>query len=135
MRKCALLLFLLATLLFSSLSFAQVDKVLHTSAGFGITITVSSITNKPTLGLMAGIGAGIGKELWDRNRPGHDASVRDALATAAGSGGAFVLWKYVLARKHRPTVAAVPQQTPASDRGSLPNAPSSIPVARGGGGT
>lgn len=133
MRKCTLLLFLCATLLFSSLSFAQMDKVLHTSAGFGITITVSSITNKPTLGLMAGIGAGIGKELWDRNRPGHDASVRDALATAAGSGGAFVLYKYVLARKRRPTVAAVPQQAPASQ--TTPPDAASTAVARAGGGS
>jgi hypothetical protein len=131
MRKCGLLLFLCATLLFSSPLFAQMDKALHSSAGFGITITVSSITQRPTLGLMAGIGAGIGKELWDRNRPGHDASVRDALATAAGSGGAFMLYKYVLARKHRPTIAAVPQQPSASEK--APDAASSAAAARAGG--
>lgn len=97
----------------STLSYAQMDKVLHTSAGFGITITIASATEKPKLGLVAGIGAGLGKELWDSTQPKHDASARDFLATAGGSASAYVLWKYVLNR-HRPAKvakASAPSQT------------------------
>jgi hypothetical protein len=131
MRKPASLLFLLATLLFSTLSFAQRDKVFHSSAGFGITLGISSVTHRPTIGFLAGVGAGIGKELWDRGRPGHEASVKDALATAAGSGGAYVLWKYAIQRKRRPTVAAVP--APATSTESPQAKPGAVPAAAGGG--
>jgi uncharacterized protein YfiM (DUF2279 family) len=99
-------------LLFSTLAYGQRDKMYHSGAGFGITLSISAVTHHPTLGLVAGVGAGIGKELWDSQRRGHEASAKDALATAAGSASAFVLWKYALARK-KPTIAAVtpPQQT------------------------
>ena len=83
----------------SSLCSAQMDKAMHTSAGFGITITVTTATNKPKLGLIAGLGAGIAKEAWDSTQRGHQASARDFFATAAGSGAAFALWKLVLNRK------------------------------------
>jgi uncharacterized protein YfiM (DUF2279 family) len=110
----------------STLSYAQMDKVLHTSAGFGITITITSATEKPKLGLLAGIGAGLGKELWDSTQPKHDASARDFLATAGGSASAYVLWRFVLNRHRTPKVAkaSVPTQpTPAEVRAPAQAAP------------
>ena len=105
MKKLSLCIVLL---LFSTLAYGQRDKVYHSTAGFGITLSISAATHRPTLGLFAGIGAGVAKELWDAQHPRtHQASVADALATAAGSASAFVLWKYALARK-RPKIAAVP---------------------------
>jgi hypothetical protein len=133
MRKLASLLLLLATLLFSTLSFAQKDKMYHSTAGFGITLAFSSITHRPTLGLLAGVGAGVGKELWDHGRRGHEASVNDALATAAGSGGAYLLWKYALARKRRPTVAVLPSSPETSQSTAPSNKPSAGAAAAGGG--
>jgi uncharacterized protein YfiM (DUF2279 family) len=107
-------------LVWSSLCSAQMDKAMHTSAGFGITITVTTATNKPKLGLIAGIGAGIAKEAWDSTQRGHQASMRDFAATAAGSGAAFALWKLVLNRKPPVKIAkssepGVKPGTPAAD--------------------
>jgi hypothetical protein len=109
------LLVCIVFLLFSTLAYGQRDKVYHSTAGFGITLSFSAATHRPTLGLFAGIGAGVAKELWDAQHPrSHQASVADALATAAGSASAFVLWKYALARK-RPKIAAVPQRDPSAE--------------------
>jgi hypothetical protein len=110
----------------STLSYAQMDKVLHTSAGFGITITFASATEKPKLGLLVGIGAGLGKELWDSTQPKHDASARDFLATAGGSASAYVLWRYVLNR-HRPAkvAKASPPTQPTRAELKMPAQPAS----------
>jgi uncharacterized protein YfiM (DUF2279 family) len=114
MKKLVFLLFVLAVL-DPIRSSAQMDKALHTSAGFGITITVSAATNKPKLGLLTGIGAGIGKELWDAQRVHHQASARDFYATAAGSSAAYIVWKYALNRRRRPQIAMAPApQEPAA---------------------
>ena len=114
----------------STLSYAQMDKVLHTSAGFGITITFASATEKPKLGLLVGIGAGLGKELWDSTQPKHDASARDFLATAGGSASAYVLWKYVLNRHPRTKVAkaSAPGQPTASEVKAPPQPVSTTPA-------
>lgn len=114
------LLVCIVLLLFSTLAYGQRDKAYHSTAGFGITLSFSAITHKPTLGLVAGIGAGVAKELWDAQHPRtHEASVADALATTAGSVGAFVLYKYAFARK-RPKIAALPQQEQKTDTASPP---------------
>jgi hypothetical protein len=118
-------------LLFSTLAFGQRDKVYHTTAGFGITLGFSAATHHPTLGLIAGVGAGVAKELWDSQHPHHDASARDALATAAGAGSAFVLWKYAIARK-RPTIAAVPTSSQAEKKPD--GTPGALVMAQGAGG-
>jgi len=123
------LLVCIVLLLFSTLAYGQRDKAYHGAAGFGITLGFSSITHKPTLGLVAGIGAGVAKELWDAQHPRtHQASVADALATTAGSVSAFVLWKYAIARK-RPKIAAVPQQDQKTGTASPP-----VAVSAGAGG-
>jgi uncharacterized protein YfiM (DUF2279 family) len=114
-------------LLFSTLAYGQRDKMYHSGAGFGITLSVSAVTHHPTLGLVAGIGAGVGKELWDSQRRGHDASAKDALATVAGSASAFVLWKYALARK-KPAIAAVTSPQLTSEK----SPPSQAASAAGG---
>ena len=118
-------------LLFSTLAYGQRDKVYHTTAGFVITLGFSAATHRPTLGLIAGIGAGVAKELWDSQHPPHEASVKDALATAAGAGSAFVLWKYALARK-KPTIAAVP--TPTQSETKPGSTPTALVMAQGAGG-
>jgi hypothetical protein len=107
---------------------------MHVGAGFGITLTVSSFTNKPTIGLAAGIGAGIGKEIWDSQHRGHDASVRDALATAGGSAGAWALYKFVFFRKH-PQVASTQQspQTATDTKPQTTSPPATVAVAKGAG--
>jgi uncharacterized protein YfiM (DUF2279 family) len=112
-KKHLFILLSLIALFVPSLCVAQMDKALHTSAGFGITITVAAATNKPKLGLLAGLGAGAGKELWDSTQRGHQASARDAIATAIGSGSAYALWKLVLNR-HRP-VKIADDSTPPAD--------------------
>ena len=101
-----------------SMCAAQMDKALHTSAGFGITISVTALSNKPKIGLLAGLSAGVGKELWDARQRGHDASARDCFATAAGSVSAFALWKLVVDR-HRPVkIATAPTaDTPGATAG------------------
>jgi uncharacterized protein YfiM (DUF2279 family) len=103
-------------LVWSSLCSAQMDKAIHTSAGFGITITVTTATNKPKLGLIAGLGAGIAKEAWDSTQRGHQASMRDFVATAAGSGAAFALWKLVLNRKPPVKIAKTSEPVPTVAR-------------------
>jgi uncharacterized protein YfiM (DUF2279 family) len=115
------------TLLLPSLCAAQMDKALHAGAGFGITITVSAATNKPKIGLLAGIGAGVGKELWDANRPGHTASANDCLAAVGASAGAYALWKYVLNR-HRPVKIAVadPAEHPVTPVPAAPSVGSAV---------
>lgn len=137
MRKLALFLFVLAVLSPTPLR-AQMDKALHTSAGFGITITVSAATNKPKLGFVAGIGAGVGKELWDSQRANHQASFRDCFATVAGSSAAYVLYKYALNRPRRPQIATAPpapEQAPPSAAATATTTPSSTPPATQAGGT
>ena len=105
MKRNLFLSILLLTLFLPALSWAQMDKALHTSAGFGITFTVAAASNKPKVGLLAGLGAGIGKELWDSTQPKHTAPANDFFATAVGSASAYVLYRYVFNR-HRPVKIA-----------------------------
>jgi uncharacterized protein YfiM (DUF2279 family) len=135
-------------LVWSSLCSAQMDKAMHTSAGFGITITVTTATNKPKLGLIAGLGAGIAKEAWDSSQRGHQASMRDFAATAVGSGAALALWKLVLNRKPPVKIATTSEPVPTiahtktADRAVVDPAPdtrapahdgSAAPAVPGGG--
>lgn len=107
MKRNLFVAVLLLTIFLPALSWAQMDKALHTSAGFGITFSVAAASNKPKVGLLIGLGAGLGKELWDSTQPKHTASANDFFATAAGSASAYVLYRYVFNR-HRPVkVAAV----------------------------
>lgn len=105
MKRHLFLAVTLIAVLLPSMAWAQMDKALHTSAGFGITFSVAAASNKPKLGLLAGLGAGAGKELWDSTQRNHTASARDAFATAAGSASAYVLYRYVFNR-HRPVKVA-----------------------------
>jgi hypothetical protein len=141
-KKYSILIIVAVLLLIPSLVEAQMDKAMHASAGFGITISVTAATGKPKVGLLAGIGAGIAKEAWDSTRRGHTASLNDFLATAVASGGAFALWKLALNRKPPVKIArAVDLPSPASsaENGGYATSTPAVPesasatIAPGGG--
>ena len=120
---------ILLMLLMPTFCAAQVDKALHVTAGFGITISLASATHRPTLGFLAGVGAGVGKELWDSTQRGHDASAKDCLATVAGSGAAYGLWKLVLERKRPVKIASTnPPATTTASGTQAPPTTSVVPV-------
>ena len=60
------------------------DKLLHFVAGLTISLTVGFGTGHAEYGLYAGIGAGVAKEVYDRQDYGRFDGL-DALATGAGA--------------------------------------------------
>jgi uncharacterized protein YfiM (DUF2279 family) len=122
MAKKQLFISILLVLMLPTLCSAQVDKAMHVTAGFGITISVTSLTHRPTLGLLSGIGAGVAKELWDSTQRGHDASARDCLATVAGSGAAYAFWKLAMGRKPPVKIASTNPPATVDAAGTQPNA-------------
>lgn len=59
------------------------DKLFHLLAG-ALVVLLAVLVGHGRLGLPACILAGIGKELWDRNRPNHTADWNDAISTFVG---------------------------------------------------
>lgn len=58
------------------------DKAGHAQAGAAIGSIFTAATQSPTVGCVAAVVAGLGKEAWDTQHPGHDPSVKDAAVTA-----------------------------------------------------
>ncbi len=68
-------------------------------AGAGISLGVGAAAQRPWLGLVAGIGAGLAKEGHDKSQ-GYAFSGRDVLITTGGAAVGYVVNKYVF-RVHR----------------------------------
>jgi uncharacterized protein YfiM (DUF2279 family) len=58
------------------------DKAGHAKAGAAIGVVTTAATSSAGWGCAAATAAGIGKEVWDKYHPGHEASVKDATVTA-----------------------------------------------------
>ncbi len=105
---------LLATLLLAALAvssavpaLAQEDtqvsrKFLHVAAGTGISYTVTQLTKKPKLGLLAGISSGVAKELYDHQTSNEPISgnIRDIAITAAGPVVIYLITRHIF-RKNK----------------------------------
>jgi hypothetical protein len=86
---------------------------LHTISGFSISFLVGGVSERPAAGLVAGIGAGIIKEIMDsRDGVNHRAEMSTALLSTAGSVGAFFITRKVFARRKRRVVASQPATPP-----------------------
>jgi hypothetical protein len=104
--RIVVLLFL--TLLFAvslnaqSMSFAEA-KATHFGAGSSITMLVGYSSQKPWVGLLSGIGAGVGKEVWD-NYHGNEtfgAHARDVAITSAGAALGYWIVKKMIGSDRR----------------------------------
>lgn len=70
----------------------QKDKILHFLAGLSIALFVGLVLWNPWIGLMAGIVAGIAKELiWDLWLKKGTPEFMDFLATFLGGAAAFAI--------------------------------------------
>lgn len=130
MRKHLFVLVGAVALILPNVCAAQIDKVMHATAGFGITVTVASVTHRPKLGLMAGVGAGVAKEIWDAHHVGHTASARDAIATAAASAAGYALFRYVFMKKPPVKIATVDSNPPPTSVAPPRVSGAPIPAAR-----
>lgn len=57
------------------------DKAGHAQAGALIGGIAAAASQSPTVGCLMAAGAGLAKELWDSQHPGHDPSAKDAIVT------------------------------------------------------
>ena len=70
----------------------SMDKILHFLLAFMIAIAVGGVTENSTFGLIAGLVAGVGKEILDAFT-GGTVELLDFVAAAGGSLLAFVVIK------------------------------------------
>ena len=59
------------------------DKAQHARAGALIGGIAAAASQSPTVGCAMAAVAGVGKELWDTQHPGHQPSIKDAIVTIA----------------------------------------------------
>jgi hypothetical protein len=87
------------------------DKLLHAIGGAGISTGVGYSTGRPWLGLTAGCGAGVGKEIHDHvvSHESFAGNARDvAITCSAATVGYFVVKKMIRSNHHRgPEKAAI----------------------------
>jgi len=86
------------------------DKLDHFASTLLISTAVSVATESETLGFWSAVAVGGAKELWDRNRTGHVASVKDFTWDVVGAyvGSKFGGW--VVTRTNGSTVVSLSQK-------------------------
>jgi len=85
MKTPALLLLLIATGAHAD-SWTGQDKTLHFAAGAAIGAAVTIATGDERMGMLAGAGVGLVKEIYDsRHRDRHTPSTKDFAVTALGA--------------------------------------------------
>jgi len=72
----------------------KTDKQLHLAAGYIISITIGLLN--PVIGLIFGIVAGIGKEVYDKVSGRGKCEILDAVATVVGSFVGFGVIKLLI---------------------------------------
>lgn len=82
MKRAIFAALLAASMLAHADNWTGKDKAGHAQAGAAIGSIFTAAMQSPTFGCAAAVIAGITKEVWDAQHPGHDPSAKDAAVTA-----------------------------------------------------
>lgn len=72
------------------------DKILHFLTGGFLSVIVMVFSGSAFLAIAAAIVAGVAKEIYDDNHPGHTSDIFDALATITGGIVFLLVYLFVL---------------------------------------
>jgi uncharacterized protein YfiM (DUF2279 family) len=113
------------------------DKSLHLGLGSLISVAVGYSAQQPSLGLISGIVAGVGKKVWDNYHENESLSwkVTDVAITSAGAALGYWLVKKMIASERRPAIVRARERSPHKSGAAVVAAttPLSASVAASGG--